>query len=212
MTDTKTIESIITILKTTYPDSKTSLDFTNPYDLLVATMLSAQTTDKAVNKVTPSLFVKYPSTKELSQANFEDLIVIIKSIGLYNNKARNIIEMAKKVEKEFDGKVPNNIRDLTSLSGVGRKTATAVLTNAFGISDQGITVDTHMMRVTKRLGWTNISQKNAEQVERELMEVIPKSYWGIITHLIIDHGRAICSAKNPNCNSCTIAQYCPKLL
>lgn len=203
------IEKIIQKLQKAYPDSKTSLDFENPYQLLVATMLSAQTTDKVVNTVTPALFKKYPSCRELNQANIEDLIELIKKIGLFNNKAKNLLGMANKVVNEFDGEIPNTIKLLTSLPGVGRKTATAVLTNAFNITDQGITVDTHMIRITYRLGWSTVENKNAEKVEKQLMEVIPQKYWGIITHLIIDHGRAICKAKNPKCSKCIIEEFCP---
>ena len=206
------VEKIIQELQLAYPDSKPSLDFENPFQLLVATMLSAQTTDKAVNIVTPNLFKKYPSCVELSQATIDEIIPIIKSIGLYNNKAKNLLEMSKKVVEDFNGKIPQSIKDLTSLPGVGRKTATAVLANAFGISDQGITVDTHMMRVTYRLGWSTTEQKNANKIEKELMTVIPKKYWGIITHLIIDHGRAICSARKPKCSKCIIEEYCPSSL
>lgn len=209
MNKVNSIDSIIRELQTAYPDSKTSLDFENPYQLLVSTMLSAQTTDKAVNNVTPALFSKYPSCKELSNASLDDIVVMIKSIGLYNNKAKNLLVLAKKIETDFNGDIPHTIKELTSLPGVGRKTATVVLTNAFGITDQGITVDTHMMRVTKRLGWATSEKNNATKIEKELMTVIPQKYWGIITHLIIDHGRAICSAKNPKCSKCVIENYCP---
>ncbi len=203
------VEEIISILQRAYPGSKTSLDFVNPYQLLVATILSAQTTDKVVNTVTPALFDKYPSCFELSHAHLDDITEIIKRVGLFNNKAKNLLAMANKVVNEFNGDVPQTIKSLTSLSGVGRKTATAVLANAFNITDQGITVDTHMMRVCYRLGWSTIDTKNADKVEKELMLIIPKKYWGIITHLIIDHGRAICSAKNPNCSQCVIEKFCP---
>lgn len=203
------VESIISILQKAYPDSKTSLDFKNPYQLLVATMLSAQTTDKVVNTVTPTLFSKFPSCFELAQASVEDIAEIIKKVGLFNNKAKNLLAMANKIVNDFNGEVPHTIKALISLPGVGRKTATAVLTNAFNITDQGITVDTHMMRVCFRLGWTTIDTKKADKVEKELMNVIPQNHWGIITHLIIDHGRAICSAKNPKCAKCVIEKYCP---
>ena len=194
-----------------YPESKTSLDFKNPFQLLVATSLSAQSTDIMVNTVTPQLFQKYPTSVELAKADFDDVISIIKPVGLFNNKAKNIIKMSETLVKEFNSQVPDTIKSLTSLPGVGRKTATAVLTNAFGITDQGITVDTHMMRVTKRLGWTNV-EKNANKIEKDLMQVIPQKYWGIITHLIIDHGRAICSAKNPKCSNCIVEEFCPSSL
>lgn len=212
MNSSNTTEKIIQELQIAYPESKTSLNFTSPFELLVSTMLSAQTTDKAVNQVTPNLFNRFPSSSELSKASFEDVVDIIKSLGLFNNKAKNLLLMAQKLVEVFDGEVPQTIKELTSLPGVGRKTATAVLTNAFGITDQGITVDTHMMRVTKRLGWATSEKNDATKIEKELMKVIPKKYWVKITHLIIDHGRAICSAKNPKCSQCVIEKYCPRLL
>ena len=211
MNETNFVEQVVEKLLIAYPESRTSLDFKNPFQLLVATSLSAQSTDKMVNTVTPQLFQKYPTSEELAKADIDDVISIIKPVGLFNNKAKNIIKMSEKLGIEFNNQVPNNIKSLTSLPGVGRKTATAVLTNAFGITDQGITVDIHMMRVTKRLGWTNV-EKNATKIEKDLMQVIPQKYWGIITHLIIDHGRSICSAKNPNCSNCIIEQYCPSSL
>ena len=206
------IEEIILALKMTYPDSKTSLDFDNPFQLLIATSLSAQSTDKVVNKVTPKLFSKYPNSLALSEASLDEIIEIIKPVGLYNNKARNLLNMANTLVSKYDGKIPSTIKELTSLPGVGRKTATAVLTNAFGISDQGITVDTHMMRVTRRLGWSTVDKNDAIKIEKELMKVIPIDYWGEITHLVIDHGRAVCSAKNPKCSQCVIEKFCPSSL
>ena len=176
---------------------------------MVATILSAQSTDKAVNKVTPILFQKYPDAHALSNAKQEELIDIIKTIGLYNNKSKNLIAMAQSLVELYNGEVPYNIKNLLKLSGVGRKTATAVLGNAFGIIDQGITVDTHMMRITRKLGWHQVEKNNATKIERELMQVIPAQYWAKITHLIIDHGRAICSAKKPKCDQCVIESYCP---
>ena len=209
----KNVDLIIKALENEYPDSKTSLDFKNPFQLLVATILSAQSTDKAVNKITPDLFKKYPDAISMAKINdTEELIPLIKTIGLYNNKSKNLIAMAKSLVELYDGKVPNSLKDLLKLRGVGRKTATAVLANAFGIIDQGITVDTHMMRITKRLGWTNEEKNNALKIERDLMQIIPPQYWGKITHLVIDHGRAICSAKKPKCDKCVIENYCKSSL
>lgn len=212
LTQPSNVEKVIQQLQIAYPESKTSLDFKNTYQLLVATMLSAQSTDKVVNTVTPSLFKKYPSIKELNKAKLDDLIEIIKTVGLYNIKAKNLILMSNKVEKEFNGEIPNTIKGLTGLPGVGRKTATAVLANAFGITDQGITVDTHMMRICRRLGWTSIEKSDATKIEKDLMNVIPQKFWGGITHLIIDHGRTICIAKNPRCPKCVIEEFCPSSL
>lgn len=206
---TSKIETIINILDKEYPESKISLKYKNPFELLIATVLSAQSTDKAVNKITPKLFEMFPDPISLSKVNdLNALIEINRPVGLYNNKSKNLVTMAKSLAENYEGRVPENLPDLLKLDGVGRKTATAVLNNAFNIIE-GITVDTHMMRITRKLGWTTVENNNALKIERELMSVIPKSYWKNITHLIIDHGRAICSSKKPQCNKCIIEEYCP---
>lgn len=198
---------VIKLLKKTYPDSKVSLDFKNPYELLVATILSAQTTDKAVNKVTPVLFKEYPTVEDLANAKVEDVAEIIRTLGFYKTKAKNLVKMANRVVKEFGGEIPQTMKDLTSLAGVGRKTANVVLGNAFGIPDSGITVDTHVKRIANRLGWTN--NTDPEKIEKDLMKIIPVEYWVEFTPLIIDHGRAICKARKPLCEKCPIESFCP---
>ncbi len=205
--DQEKVIDIIETLKRTYPDSKVSLDFRNPYELLVATILSAQTTDKAVNKVTPELFQKYPNIESLAKASPEDVAEIIRTLGFYRSKAKNLVKMAQRVVEKYNGQIPRTMEDLTSLAGVGRKTANVVLGNAFGIPDSGITVDTHVKRITKRLGWT--TNDKPEKIEQDLMKIIPVKYWVQFTPLIIDHGRAICKARKPLCEKCPIEKDCP---
>jgi endonuclease III len=202
----KVIHDVFEKLMEEYPNSQTSLSFNNPFELLVSTMLSAQTTDKAVNNITPNLFSRFPDAKSIANAELDEVKEIIKTIGLYNTKAKNLIKMSQILIELHDGKVPNNMKELTSLPGVGRKTANVVLGNAFK-NPVGITIDTHMIRIMNLLGWAE--GKNAEKIERQLMKFIPKQYWTEITHLIIDHGRAICKANRPKCGECVIERYCP---
>jgi len=204
------VREVIQRLRQEYPNSKTSLDFNNPFQLLVGTILSAQTTDKAVNKATPDLFKAFPDVFSLSRASKEEVVPYIKSIGLYNNKAKNLVAMAKMIVSEYGGEVPSTMKELTSLPGVGRKTANVVMGNAFGIPDSGITVDTHMIRITNLLGWAK--GKNPVKIEKELMKIIPVEDWVDITHLIIDHGRAVCKANRPLCGKCVLADLCPSSL
>ena len=203
-----TVLSVIHALQIEYPDSRCTLDFTNPYELLIATMLSAQTTDAGVNKISPKLFEHYPSIKKLANADQNTLIDIIRPLGLYNNKSKSLMKMANSVMEFHRGEIPKTMKQLVKLDGVGRKTANVVLGNAFGIPDSGITIDTHMIRLMNRLGWIQ-TDKNANRIERSLMKIIPVEYWVDITHLIIDHGRKICSPKNPNCKLCVIELNCP---
>jgi len=204
------VREVIQRLRQEYPNSKTSLDFQNPFQLLVGTILSAQTTDKAVNKATPDLFKDFPDVLSLSRASKEEVVPYIRSIGLYNNKAKNLVAMAKMIVSEYGGEVPFTMKELTSLPGVGRKTANVVMGNAFGIPDSGITVDTHMIRITNLLGWAE--GKNSVKIEKELMKIIPVENWVGITHLIIDHGRAVCKANRPLCGKCVLADLCPSSL
>lgn len=197
---------IIKILEKTYPKSEISLNFDNIYELLVATILSAQTTDEMVNSVTPRLFEDFPTVEDLAQASREEIIPYIKSIGLYNNKSKSLVGMAQKVVEEYGGEVPNTMKGLTDLPGVGRKTANVVMGNGFGIEDSGITVDTHVKRISKRLGLTKA--KTAKKVEKDLIEITPQEYWVDITHLFISHGRETCKARKPKCDQCQITKYC----
>ncbi len=204
---TKTnIDEIKKRLKEHYPKVKIALNFSNPMELLVATILSAQCTDIMVNKVTASLFQKYPSVNAYAEADLVDFEQDIKSTGFYHNKAKNIINTAKIILEQFGGEIPATMEELVTLPGVARKTANIVLYNAYGIVD-GLAVDTHVRRLSQRLGLTK--NEDPEKIEQDLMKQIPKSEWGNFSYLLIDHGRQICSAKKPNCAGCFLNDICP---
>ena len=192
------------ILGKTYPEAKCQLDFKSPYELLVSTILSAQCTDKRVNKVTSELFKEYNTAEKMLQLSQEELGTKIKSCGLYNNKSINILEASKKILQDFKGKVPQTMEELMSLPGVGRKTANVVLSNAFGIP--AIAVDTHVFRVSNRIGIAK--GKNPNEVEMELMKNIDRDMWSITHHYLIWHGRYTCKSRKPQCEQCPIAPYC----
>ena len=200
------LNKIIEGLRNTYPDAHCGLDFQSPFQLIIATILSAQCTDKRVNIVTHDLFKKYRSPVDLAKANPEELEQEIKSTGFYRNKAKNIRAMAKDLVEKYGGKVPNSMAELTGLAGVGRKTANVVLGNAFGI-DEGIVVDTHVMRLTKRLKLSSHSEP--EKIEQDLMKLVPQSQWTNFSHWLIWHGRRRCYARNPDCAGCEIGAFCP---
>ncbi|MCL4078393.1 endonuclease III [Coriobacteriia bacterium Es71-Z0120] len=189
-----------------YPDAHIMLTYESPFQLLVAVMLSAQTTDVTVNKVTPELFAAYPTPEALAAADQADVERIIYRTGFFRNKAKNIIAAARMIVSEFGGEVPRTMEELTRLPGVARKTANIVLYNAFGILD-GIAVDTHVLRLAQRLGLS--AHKDAEKVERDLMALFPREEWGTITYRLIDHGRAVCDAKRPACGACVLGDICP---
>jgi endonuclease-3 len=195
---------ILNILKQTYPDARCELNHNSPFQLLVATILSAQTTDKKVNKVTESLFRDYPDLNSFLMISNEELEDRIREIGLYRNKTRNIILMCNQLNEKFNCEVPNTMEELTSLAGVGRKTANVVLSNAFNVPS--IAVDTHVFRVSNRLGLAN-SEKVLE-VEKQLQREIPKSEWTDTHHLLIFHGRRCCIARNPKCEICPVKDLC----
>jgi endonuclease-3 len=197
--------SIIDTLKRLYPDSKCSLNYDSPFQLLVATVLSAQCTDERVNKVTKVLFRKFPEVIDFVTLTIDEIGKEIYSTGFYNNKAKSIKGLALTLVDEYDSKVPGTIGELTKLPGVGRKTANVVLGNIFDVP--GIVVDTHVTRIMNLLGFTK--SKNAVVIERELESIIEKKDWVIFTHLVIDHGRAVCIANRPQCNNCAISQFCP---
>lgn len=203
--DTSNSAAILRILKRTYPDAKCELDFKNPLELTVATILSAQCTDRRVNAVTPALFKKYPTAKDLAAADRGDIESMIASTGFFRNKANSIIGMAAKVCDEFGGEIPNNLEDLVKLPGVGRKTANVVLGNAFDVP--GITVDTHFGRLARRFGWT--SQNDPVKVEFEIMEIFKPKEWTDLSHMLIWHGRRYCHSRKPACGACPIAKLCP---
>jgi endonuclease III len=194
-------------LKRLYPQAKCALDYQNPLQLLVATILSAQCTDVRVNMVTPCLFDRYPTAKDLAGADLSDLESIIRSTGFFRNKAKNIKACAQRLVDEFGGKVPRTMEDLLSLAGVARKTANVVLGNAFGVP--GFVVDTHVGRLSRRLGFTR--QNDPVKVEREVMELLPAEDWTLMSHLLISHGRAICQSRKPACDKCSFEADCPKI-
>ena len=195
---------ILDILENTYPDAKCALDHKNAFELIVAVSLSAQTTDKSVNLVTPELFEKYPDAKALSSADLTDVESLIKKIGMYHNKSKNIVGLSKVLVEKFGGEVPNDYDSLISLPGVGRKTANVVLSVGFG--EQRIAVDTHVFRVSNRIGL--VHEKDVLKTELKLMDTIPKDRWTRTHHSLIFHGRNICNAKAPKCEDCPINEYC----
>lgn len=197
---------IVEILQKQYPDAKTALNFNNPLELLVATMLSAQTTDVRVNIVTRTLFKKYQTAEDYAKANTQELESDIRSTGFYHNKARNLKKCGQLLVAKFHGQVPKTMNELVDLPGVARKTANIVLFNAYGITS-GIAVDTHVLRLSKRLGLTANSDQN--KAEQDLMDIVPKDKWMPLTDLLIFHGRQVCDAKKPRCDSCVLNQICP---
>jgi endonuclease-3 len=196
---------ILKRLKKAYPDAHCELDFKTPFQLLIATILSAQCTDKSVNAATPALFAAYPDAQALSRAPQKRVEALIKSIGLYRNKSKNIIAASNILMARHGGKVPQAMEDLVELPGVGRKTANVVRFNAFGLP--GLPVDTHVLRVGKRLGL--FESENPVEVEAQLGALIPKKDWGMCSHWLIWHGRRICAARSPNCQACTLKDLCP---
>ena len=195
---------VLRILSETYPDAKPELDFSNPFELLIATILSAQCTDKQVNKCTPALFRDHPNAASMAEMTPDELSVYIKPCGFFNTKAKNIIAACKELAEKYGGEVPADRDALEALPGGGRQTATVVLSNAFGVP--AIAVDTHVFRVSNRLGLAEA--KTVEQTEIQLMQHIPMDSWSIAHHYLIFHGRRICSAKKPNCECCTLRELC----
>jgi len=193
------------ILADTYPDAHCELNFANPFQLLIATVLSAQTTDKRVNMTTPALFAKYPTAEDMAAANPEDLEEILKPTGFYRAKTKAVIGLSAAIRDSFGGRVPGNLKDLDSLPGVGRKTANVVLGNAFGVP--GITVDTHFQRLARRFGWTK--HDDPDKIEQEVGALFPKSDWTLLSHHLIWHGRRVCHARRPACGACSVAALCP---
>ena len=197
---------IIELLETLYLDAKTALNYTTPLEILVATMLSAQTTDVRVNIVTQSLFKKYRSAKDYADAPIEELEQDIHSTGFYHNKARNLKACCQMLVEKYGGSVPSTMEQLIELPGVARKTANIVLYNAYGVT-AGIAVDTHVMRLSQRLGLTE--EKDQNKIERDLMALTPKENWMPLTDLLIYHGRQVCTAKKPRCDACVLNKFCP---
>lgn len=198
-------QKVFEILKKKYPDAKIELTYKNPFQLLIATILSAQCTDAQVNKVTPALFAKFKTPNDFAKASRSTLESMIRSTGFYKNKAASIQKCSQKLVSDFNGKVPSMIDDLTSLPGVGRKTANVVLGGYFGIP--GIVVDTHVSRVSQRLALTK--NENADKIEFDLQKLFPEKNWIKLSLVLMFHGRRCCYAKKPNCPACPVASLCP---
>jgi endonuclease III len=203
----ETAEKVLDILQKEYPDSRVTLNFKDPLQLLVATILAAQCTDERVNLVTQDLFKKYRKAVDFAGADLKTLEEEIRSTGFYHNKAKNIIKCGQMIEKKFNSQVPQTLEELTTLPGVGRKTANIILGNAYG--QQAIAVDTHVKRVTHRLGWAK--PDDPDKIEFELMRVIRPGRWTMACHQLVFHGRKVCTAKNPQCPTCPVAKLCPKI-
>lgn len=197
---------ILAALEAAYPDAHCALDHAGPYQLLVATILSAQCTDARVNLVTPAFFARFPDAASLATGTQEEVEALIRSTGFFRNKAKNLLAMADAVVERHGGKVPATMDALRALPGVGRKTANVVLGNAFGLNE-GITVDTHVGRIAKLLRLT--AHTDPEKVEADLMPLFPRDKWTLLSHLLISHGRAVCIARRPRCGECVIARHCP---
>lgn len=202
------VNKVLDLLEEEYPDAQCALVHKNVYELLVAVALSAQTTDVSVNKVTPALFEKYPTPFDLAKGKEEDVIEIIKTIGMYKTKSKNIINMSKMLVEKYDGVVPESDDELTKLPGVGRKTANVVMSVGFG--HQRIAVDTHVFRVANRIGI--VDEKDVLNTELALMKRIPKERWSKTHHSLIFHGRRCCTARNPKCEQCVIKDLCKKII
>lgn len=206
MSNVEKIQEILRRLYILYPNPKTALNFETPLELLIATILSAQCTDKLVNLVTPGLFAKYRTTQDYANAPVEQLQQDISRVNFYRNKAKLIKAMAQMLVSDFGSQVPKTMEELDSLPGVARKTANVVLGNAFGIND-GVVVDTHVSRLSQRLGLTK--EKDPVKIERDLMKVVAREEWLNFSHLLIEHGRAICKAPKPKCPDCSLREICP---
>ncbi len=196
-------EAALERLEEMYPEAKAELVFSNPYEMMVATILSAQCTDRQVNKVTPAVFARYPDPRTMADAREEDLYPMVKSCG-FKSKAANIIAACRMIRDEYDGRVPDTMEDLTRLPGVGRKTANVVLYNAFGIP--AFAVDTHVFRVSNRIGLCRAD--TVEETEKQMTRLIPRGKWGNAHHWLIWHGRRVCSAQLPKCETCGLREYC----
>lgn len=198
---------VLDLLEKEYPDARVTLDFKDPLQLLIATILAAQCTDERVNTVTKDLFQKYRRAADFARADLRTLEEEIRPTGFYHNKAKSILACCQKIVDKFNGQVPQTLEELTALSGVGRKTANIILGNAYG--QQAIAVDTHVKRVSHRLGWAKSDDPN--KIEFELMEVMPRGRWTMACHQLVFHGRRVCTAKNPQCPTCPVNKLCPKI-
>ena len=205
------VDEVLGILKQEHPDAKIALDFEGVWQLLVVVVLSAQCTDERVNKVSPALFARFPEVQDLAECELEELEKLIYSTGFYKAKARNLKAAAQRVMAEYGGEVPDNMEDLLTLPGVARKTANVVMWSGFGRA-VGVTVDTHVCRITGLLGWVPkkwSKAKNAVKIEEKMMKIVPKEDWGVVSHLLILHGRQVCVARRPKCGECPLNKLCP---
>jgi endonuclease III len=202
----RTAPEILARLKELYPDARCALEYRNAYELLCATILSAQCTDVRVNMVTPTLFSRYPTPFELARAQPAEVEEIIKSTGFFRNKTKSLIGMAQAVVADHNGEIPRTMEELRRLPGVGRKTANVVLGNAYNINE-GVTVDTHVSRLAGLLGLSR--ERDPEKIEQDLMKLFPQEDWGLLSHLLIIHGRKVCIARRPRCGECVLARLCP---
>ena len=200
-------ELVLEQLRQGYPDARTELEFGTPFELLIATILSAQATDVSVNAATPKLFEKYPTPAKLAKATPEEVEPLIRTIGLYRNKAKNIVATARALIEFFAGEVPNDFEAIQTLPGVGRKTANVVLSNAYG--RPGIAVDTHVGRLARRLGFSK--ENNPDKVEVDLEKLFPVNDWIFLHHALILHGRRVCEARKPKCDACNLLAHCPQI-
>jgi endonuclease-3 len=201
------IAAIVEELEEAYPNAKCALTYKTPFQLLVATVLSAQCTDERVNMVTPKLFKKWPTAERLADADVGDVEDVVRSTGFFRQKAKNIVRLSQVLVEEHDSVVPSTLNELTRLPGVARKTANVLISNCYPEHADGIAVDTHVQRIARRIGATR--SWPTDQIERDLMKVLDKPTWNHITHLLIDHGRAVCTAISPKCGVCPIADLCP---
>ena len=199
------IPMVLKILQTTYSTPKCGLDYTNAFELLLSLILAAQCTDTRVNMIRPTLTAKYPAPKDIAKLSYDEVYNIIKSCSFPNNKAKHIVEAAKKIVNDFGGEVPHTMKELTTIPGIGRKSANIILSDAFGIVE-GIAVDTHVTRLSKKIGFTNST--DVLVIEKDLMKKIPKDIWGHINHTLVEHGKTICIARRPKCSECCINDYC----
>ncbi len=200
------IKKVLEILKAEYPRAHIALEYNDPFQLLVAVILSAQCTDERVNQVTPVLFSRFPNIKSIAEADINELEELIRSTGFFRNKAKNIQNSARMILEKFGGQIPKTMEEILELPGVARKTANIVLYNAYGVV-AGIPVDTHVKRLSNRLGLSK--EKDPVKIEKDLMKVIPKEDWGIISYVLINHGRKICKARKPLCDECPVKELCP---
>lgn len=198
---------VMGLLRSAYPDARCALDYESPFQLLIATVLSAQCTDERVNQVTPALFDCFPTAQAMAAADIEQLEQLVRPTGFYRNKAKSILGAARRIDYEFGGVVPVEMNDLLTIPGVARKTANVVISNCFPDHVDGIAVDTHVQRIARRLSLTRSFP--TDKIERDLQRVIPQQDWNEVTHLMIDHGRAICRARSPRCGECPLASECP---